>query len=83
MYHRKSLGIVDIRSLGYYNISHQILSNNFSSVYEFECLAKHYNRYNEVVNKINSGNKDTFYKIAETKELNNSNKTALPMSSSR
>ena len=52
--HKKSLGIVDIGSLGYYNISHQLLSNNLSSIYEFECLAKLCNQYNEVVNKINS-----------------------------
>ena len=52
--HRKSPGIVDIRSTSYYNISHQTLINNLSSIYEFECLAEFYNQYNEVVNKINS-----------------------------
>ena len=50
--HRKSLGIVHIRSLGYYNISHQTLSNNLSLIYEFKCLAKLCNQYNEVVNKL-------------------------------
>ena len=76
--HRKPLGIVDIRSLGYYNISHQTFSNNLSSIYEFECLAKLCNQYIEIVNKINSANKDTFYKITETKKLNNSNKNPYP-----
>ena len=76
--HRISLSIFDIRSLGYYDISHQTLSNNLSSIYEFECLAKLCNQYNEVVNKINSANKGTFYKITETKELNNSNKNPYP-----
>ena len=78
--HRKALGIVDSRSLGYCNISHRTLSNNLSSIYEFECLGKLCNQYNEVVNKINLANKDTFYKITETKELNNSNKNRYPCS---
>ena len=77
IYHRKSLGIVDIRPLGYYNISHQILSN-LSSIHEFEFLAKLCNQHIEVVNKINSANTDTFYKITETKEQNNSNKNPYP-----
>ena len=66
--HRKSLGIVTIRSLGYYNINHQTLSNNLSSIFEFECLAKLCNQYNEGVNKMNSANKGTFYKIKGTSQ---------------
>ena len=78
MDHKKSLGIVDIMLFGYYNISHQTLSNNLSSIHEFQCLAKLCNQYKKDLNKINSANNDNFCKITETKELNNSNKNPNP-----
>ena len=52
---REVLGIVDLRSLGYYKIKQGILQQNLSKYYKFEradTLCEHYNKFiNTLKNK--------------------------------
>ena len=46
------LGIVDLRSLGYYKIKQGILQQNLSSIYPFETVNTVYDQFNRLINTL-------------------------------
>ena len=49
------IGIIDLRSLGYYKIKHRILQQNLSRYYRFEKAEKLYEYFNKFVNTLKKG----------------------------
>ena len=49
---KEALGILDLRSLGYYKISQGVLKQNISRFYEFESAEKVCNQFNNVINTL-------------------------------
>ena len=48
----KMLGIVDMRSLGYYKIKESVLQQNLSCMYHFESTNKFCNQFNKLINTL-------------------------------
>ena len=51
------LGILDLRSLGYYKIKQGVLQQNLSKCYHFEPAEKLYEEVNTLVNKLKKDEK--------------------------
>ena len=49
---KEALGILDLRSLGYYKIQHGVLQQNLSKFYEFELAEKVCNQFNNLINTL-------------------------------
>ena len=49
---KEALGILDLRSIGYYKIKQGELQQNLSMYYEFELAEKLCNQYNNLINTI-------------------------------
>ena len=49
---REALGILDLRSLGYYKIIQGVLQQNLSRFYEFELAEMVYNEFNNLINTL-------------------------------
>ena len=49
---KQMLGILDLRSLGYYKIKQLILHQNLSKCYHFESAEKLHEEFNTLVNKL-------------------------------
>ena len=47
---KEALGILDLRSLGYYKIKQGVLQQNLSRFYEFELAEKVCNQFNTLIN---------------------------------
>ena len=45
-----ALGILDLRSLGYYNIQQGVLQQNLSKFYKFESAENVFNQFNNLIN---------------------------------
>ena len=57
------LGILDLRSIGYYNIKHGILQLNLSKYYRFESadiLCEHFNKFINTLKKEKEEMKDKY-----------------------
>ena len=48
----KMLGIIDLRSLGYYKIKHGVLQQNLSHIYHFESAHKVCDQFNRLIDKL-------------------------------
>ena len=46
------LGIVDLRSLGYYKIKQAVLQQNLICIYHFEPVSKVYDQFNRLINTL-------------------------------
>ena len=49
---KEALGILDLRSLGYYKIQQGVLQQNLSKFYEFELAKNVYNQFNHLINTL-------------------------------
>ena len=49
---QKGLGILDVRSLGYYKIKQGVLQQNLSKYYEFKSVEKLCDQYNNLINAL-------------------------------
>ena len=49
---KEALGILDLRSLGYYKIKQGVLQQNLSKYYEFKSAEKPCDQYNNLINTI-------------------------------
>ena len=49
---KDALGILDLRSLGYYKIKHGVLQKSLSRFYEFEAAEKICDQFNNMINTI-------------------------------
>ena len=49
---KEALGILDLRSLGYYKIKHKVLQQNLDKYYEFELAGKLCAKFNNFINTI-------------------------------
>ena len=49
---RRMLGIVDLRSLGYYKIKQEVLQQNLSCMYHFEPVSKVCDQFNRLINTL-------------------------------
>ena len=49
---KEALGIVDLRSLGYYKIQQGVLEQNLSKFYEFELAESVCNQFNNLINNL-------------------------------
>ena len=49
---RKMLGVVDLRSLGYYKIKQGVLQQNLSCMYHFESVSKVSDQFNRLINTL-------------------------------
>ena len=54
---RQMLGILDLRSLGYYKIRQGVLQQNLSKFYHFESAEKLCEEFNMLVNELKKGEK--------------------------
>ena len=52
------LGIVDLRSLGYYKIKQGVLQQNLSSIYHFETVNTVCDQFNRLINTLRKEEKD-------------------------
>ena len=48
---KQMLGIIDLRSLGYYKIKQEVLQQNLSTCYNFECVERICEEFNTIVNE--------------------------------
>ena len=66
------LGILDLRSLGYYNIKQGVLQQTLSKCYNFESAEKLCEEFNTLVNKLkkdeNASEKDTYPWLEDSDE---------------
>ena len=53
------LGIVDLRSLGYYKIKQGVLQQNLSSMYHFETANAVCDQFNRLINTLRKEEKET------------------------
>ena len=68
---KEALGILDLRSLGYYKIKQGVLQQYLSRFYEFESAEKVCEQFNNLINTIKreqSLEKNTHGEIKQTKE---------------
>ena len=49
---KEVLGILDLRSLGYYKIKQGVIQQNLSRYYEFELAEKVYTQFNNLINTL-------------------------------
>ena len=56
---REMLGIIDLRSLGYYKIKQGVLQQNLSCMYHFKSANKVYSQFNRLVNSLRKEKKET------------------------
>ena len=49
---KRMLGIVDLRSLGYYKIKQGVLQHNLSCMYHFEPASKVCDQFNRLINTL-------------------------------
>ena len=54
---KQMLGILDLRSLGYYKIKQGVLQQNLSKGYHFESAEKLFEEFNNLVNKLKKDEK--------------------------
>ena len=60
IFHLKEiLGIIDLRSLGYYNIKQGVLQQNLSCMYHFELANEVCNQFNKLINTLRKEEKET------------------------
>ena len=59
------LGILDLRSLGYYKIKQGVLQQNLSKNYHFESVEKLCEEFNEIINTRKKEEDDTSYFLFE------------------
>ena len=50
--HAKMVGVVDLRSLGYYNLKHGVLEQNLSRLYHFESANTVCDQFNRLINAL-------------------------------
>ena len=55
----QSIGIIDLRSLGYFNVSHTTLSLNIAAEFDFMQLQEVCDNYNKLTDYINKKNQET------------------------
>ena len=55
---KQMLGILDLRSLGYYKIKQGVLQQNLSKCYYFESVERLCEEFNTIVNEIKKEEKD-------------------------
>ena len=59
-FHSKEiLGIIDLRSLGYYKIKQGVLQQKFSCMYHFESASEVCNQFNKLINTLRKEEKET------------------------
>ena len=56
---KEMLGIVDMRSLGYYKIKQGVLQQNLSCMYHFESVNKVCNQFNKLINTLKREEEET------------------------
>ena len=56
---KEMLGIVDLRSLGYYKIKQGVLQQNLSCMYHFESMNKVCDQFNKLINTLKKEEEDT------------------------
>ena len=56
---KEMLGIVDLRSLGYYKIKHGVLQQNISCMYHFESTNTVCDQFNKLINTLRKEKEDT------------------------
>ena len=56
---KKILGIIDLRSLGYYKIKQGVLQQNLSCRYHFESANEVCNQFNRLINTLKREEKET------------------------
>ena len=59
---KEMLGIVDLRSLGYYKIKQGVLQQNLSCMYHFESVNKVCNQFNRLINTLQGRSRDLQYR---------------------
>ena len=74
---KKMLGIVDLRSLGYYKIKQGVLQQNLSCMYHFESVSKVCDQFNRLINTLKreeeegTGNTDKYPWLDDSDEWKN------------
>ena len=70
-YFRKGrpIGIIDLRSLGYFNVSHITLSFNLAAEFDFMQLQEVCDNYNKLIDYINKKNQETYDKCSNDETM--------------